>query len=159
MIAKGSCVSLRRGLLIAGILAATCSALWAQDGSQPDSPAAGQWGRHGGNPERELQQLTERLQLTTDQQTQVKSLLAERRQKMDELRRSSSGSDSSAQTAPPGREQMEALRNDTDTKISALLNQDQKAKFAEWQQERKARMERHQGPGGDNPPPPPPPGN
>jgi Spy/CpxP family protein refolding chaperone len=154
MIAKGSCVFMRRGLLIAGILAATCSALWAQNESQPDAQPAGQMGRHGGNPERELQQLTERLQLTTDQQTQVKSLLTERRQKMEELRKSSSGADASAQSAPPSREQMEAIRNDTDTKIAALLNDDQKTKFAAWQQERKARMERRQGSGGDNPPPP-----
>ena len=155
MIAIGSCASLRRGLLTAGILAAACSALWAQNGSQPDSQPAGQWGHRGGNPERELQQLTERLQLTTDQQTQVKSLLAERRQKVEELRKTSSSGDASAQAASPSREQMEAIRNDTDTKISALLNEDQKAKFAAWQQERKARMERRQGPGGDNPPPPP----
>jgi Spy/CpxP family protein refolding chaperone len=155
MIAKGSCVSLRRGLLIAGILAATCSALWAQNGSQPDASPTGQMGRRRGNPERELQQLTERLQLTTDQQAQVRTLLAERRQKMEELRKSSSGGDASAQAAAPSREQMEAIRNDTDTKISSLLNEDQKAKFAAWQQERKARMEQRQGPGGDNPPPPP----
>ncbi len=159
MIAKGSCVSFRRGLLIAGILAATCSTLWAQNGSQPDSQARGQWGHRGGNPERELQRLTERLQLTTDQQTQVKNLLAERRQEMEELRKSSSGGDASAQAATPSREQMEAIRSGTDTKISALLNEDQKAKFAALQQERKARMERRQGPGSDNPPPPPPPGN
>jgi Spy/CpxP family protein refolding chaperone len=50
---------------------------------------------------------------------------------------------------------MEAIRNDTDTKISALLNDDQKAKFAAWQAQRKARMERREGTGG---PPPPPPG-
>ncbi|MGO9339933.1 MAG: hypothetical protein ACLPY1_20730 [Terracidiphilus sp.] len=153
MIAKSSCIFVRRGLLIAGILAATCSVLWAQN----DAPPAGQMGRRGGNSERELQQLTERLQPTTDQQTQVKGLLAERRQKMEELRKSSSGSDASGQAVPPSREQMEAIRNDTDTKISALLNDDQKAKFAAWQQERKARMQRREGPGGDNPPPPPPP--
>ena len=153
MITKGSCMSLRRGLLIAGILAATCSALWAQN----DAPPTGQMGRRGGNPERELQQLTERLQLTTDQQAQVKTLLAERRQKVEELRKSSSGGDASAQAAPPSREQMVAIRNDTDTKISALLNEDQKAKFAAWRQERRARMEQRQGAGGN--PPPPPPGN
>jgi protein CpxP len=154
MISKGRCIFVRRGLLIAGILAATCSILWAQNGSQPDAAPAGQWGHRGGNPERQLRQLTKRLQLTPDQQTQVKSLLVERRQKMEELRRSSAGSDASAQ-APPSRQQMEAIRNDTDTKISALLNDDQKSKFAALQQERKARMERRQGPGGDNPPPPP----
>jgi Spy/CpxP family protein refolding chaperone len=152
MIIKGSCVSLRRGLLIAGILAVTCSAVWAQNGSQAESQPAGQMGRRGGNLERQLKHLTRMLSLTPDQQTQVKSLLAERRQKMAELRKSSSGGDASAQAAPPSREQMQAIRNETDIKMSVLLNEDQKAKFAAWQQERNARMERRQGSGGDNPP-------
>jgi Spy/CpxP family protein refolding chaperone len=155
MIAKGSCVFVRRGLLIAGILAATSCALWAQGNPQADPQAAGQMRGRGGNPERELKQLTERLSLSPEQQTQVKSLLMERRQKMEELRKASAGGDASAQAAPPGREQMEAVRNDTDTKISGLLNDDQKTKFAALQQERKARMQRRQG-GGENPPPPPP---
>ncbi len=105
-------------------------------------------GRGGGNPERQLQMLTERLSLTADQQTQVKALLADQRQKMQALRESNSG-------APPDRQQMEGIRNDTDAKINALLNENQKAKFAEWQKERSARMGRQQGP--DQPPPPPPP--
>jgi Spy/CpxP family protein refolding chaperone len=83
----------------------------------------------------------------------VKGLLAERRQKMEELRKSSSGTDATTQSAPPNRAQMEAIRNDTDTKITALLNDDQKTKFAAWQQERKARMQQRQG-GGEAPPPP-----
>jgi protein CpxP len=142
-------VSMRRGLLFAGILFATCGALWAQN----DAPPAGQM--HGrGNPERELQQLTQTLSLTPDQQTQVKSLLAERRQKMEELRKTSAGTDAAPQ-GPPPRQQMEAIRNDTDTKINALLNDDQKTKFAAWQAQRKARMEHRGGPDGAAPPPPP----
>jgi Spy/CpxP family protein refolding chaperone len=154
MISKRSCVFARRGLLFAGILAATCCGLWAQNQSQPDSSPAGQFRHRGGNPERQLQHLTRILSLNPDQQIQVKSLLVERRQKMEELRRSSPGANASAQAAPPSREQMEAIRNDTDTKISALLNDDQKTRFAAWQQQRKARMEPRQGPA-----PPPPPGN
>ena len=156
MIAKGSCVFMRRGLLIAGILAATCSALWAQNNSQSDPPPARQMRHRGGNPERQLQHLTRILSLTQDQKAQVRVLLAERTQKMVEVRRPSSAGDTASPAAPPSREQMEAIRNDTDTKISALLNEDQKAKFAAWQLERKARMEQRQGPGGDHPQPPPP---
>jgi Spy/CpxP family protein refolding chaperone len=47
---------------------------------------------------------------------------------------------------------MEAIRKETDGKITALLNDDQKGKFAAWQQERKARMQQRMG--GDAPPPP-----
>ena len=144
----------KRMLLLAGILALTCTAVWAQNDAAPAGPPAGQM-RQRGNPERELQQLTHRLDLTADQQAQVKTLLAERTQKMEALRGAAPSADTSS--APSRREQMEAIRNDTDTKITALLNDDQKTKFAALQQERKERMERRQGPGagGDNPPPPP----
>ena len=141
---------LKRTLLLAGVLALASTAAWAQN----DAPPAGQMRPRGGNPERELQQLTQRLNLTADQQGQVKTLLAERSKKMEELRSAAPSADGS--TAPAPREQMEAIRNDTDTKINALLNDDQKAKFAAWQQERKERMERRQNPGGDNSAPPPP---
>jgi periplasmic protein CpxP/Spy len=137
-----------RRTLLAGVLAVSCSALWTQ---QNDAPPAGQMGRRG-NPERELQQLTQVLSLSADQQTQVKGLLAERRQKVEELRKAASGSDAATQAATPSREQMEAIRNDTDTKINALLNDEQKGKFAAWQQGRKARMQQRLG---DTPPPPP----
>jgi Spy/CpxP family protein refolding chaperone len=102
-------------------------------------------GHRGPNAERELLgQLTQTLSLTPDQQTQVKALLQERRGKMEALR--SSGTQ-------PTREQMEGIRKDIDAKISALLNDDQKAKFAAWQQQR---MQNRRGPGGDAPSPPPP---
>jgi Spy/CpxP family protein refolding chaperone len=150
MIQNSSRVFLWRGLLMAAILVVSCGALWAQNDAQSPAPMRGR----GGNPERELQQLTQVLSLTPDQQTQVKGLLAERRQKMEALRNSSS--DASTQATPSRREQMESIRNDTDTKISALLNDDQKTKFAAWQQERKARMEQHQGGGPGGAPPPQP---
>jgi protein CpxP len=135
-----------RTLLLSGLIALTCLAVRAQN----DGPPPGPMGHRGQNPERQLEMLTHVLSLTPDQQTQVKSLLAEQSQKMEELRKSSSGSDASSQGAPPSREQMEAIHNDTDTRINALLNEDQKTKFAAWQQERKQRMERREG----GPPPP-----
>jgi Spy/CpxP family protein refolding chaperone len=138
----------RRTLVLAGVLAVACCALRAQNAPPP----TGLTGQRGPNQERELQQLTQVLSLAADQQAQVKSLLAERREKMEELRKSGSGSDASSQGAQPSREQMEAIRNDTDNKIAALLNDDQKTKFAAWQQQRKERMERRQGPNAPAPP-------
>jgi len=136
-----------RTLLVAGLLTLACGALKAQN----DAPPPGPMGHRGPNAERQLEMLTHVLSLTPEQQTQVKDLLTEQGQKMEELRKSSSGSDASTQGGPPNREQMEAIHNDTDAKITALLNEDQKVKFAAWQKERKERMERHEG----GPPPPP----
>jgi len=141
----------RRTLLLAGMLAVACCALQAQNDSQPAGPMRGR-----GGPERELPQLTQVLSLTADQQTQVKGLLAERWQKIQALNRPAASTEATGQATPPTREQMEAIRNDTDAKIAALLNDDQKAKFAAWQQQRKERMERR-GAGGEGGPPPQPP--
>jgi Spy/CpxP family protein refolding chaperone len=138
----------RRTLVLAGVLAVACCALWAQNASPPTGLA----GQRGPNQERQLQQLTQVLSLTADQQAQVKTLLAEQREKMEALRKSGAGSDASSQGAQPSREQMEAIRNDTDNKITALLNDDQKTKFAAWQQQRKERMERRQGANAPAPP-------
>lgn len=135
----------RRTLLFAGVLLVSCCTLSAQDTPPAGGPPPGQMqGRGGMDPDRQLQMLTERLSLTSDQQAQVKTILAEQHQKMQALRESG---------GPPDRAQMRAIREDSDGKINALLNGDQKAKFAEWQKERSARM----GNGGAPPPPPPPP--
>jgi periplasmic protein CpxP/Spy len=148
MIAKSRLLIVERTLLMAAILAVSCASLCAQSGEVH---------RHGGNHEWELQQLTQVLSLTGEQQTQVKSLLAERHEKMNALRGGNSGSDASAQAAPssnqrPSREQMEAIRRDTDMKIAALLNDDQKTKFAAWQEQRKQEMEQRRGEGGGSAP-------
>ena len=138
----------RRTVLAAILLAGSC-ALWAQADQPPGPPPGppdGQMRGRGPNAERELGQLTQTLSLTPDQQTQVKALLQERRGKMEALR---SGEN------PPSREQMQAIRKDTDAKIAALLNDDQKTKFAAWQQQR-MQGRGPGGPGGGEPPPPPP---
>lgn len=143
----------RRTLLLAGMLAVACCAIQAQSDSQPAGRMPGR-----GGPERELPQLTQVLSLTADQQAQVKGLLAERWQKMQALHRPADSTEAASQAPPPSREQMEAIRNDTDAKIMALLDDDQKTKFATWQQQRKERMERR-GAGGEGGPPPQPPNN
>lgn len=146
-------VPTHRTLILAGILAASCGALSAQnDGPPSGPPPGGEMHGRGPNMERQLHMLTERLSLTAEQQSQVKAVLTEQHQKMEELRKSSAGTDASAQAAPPNREQMEAIRNDSDTKIAALLNDEQKPKYAAMLQERKEHMARR---GGEVGPPPP----
>ncbi|MGD0893937.1 MAG: hypothetical protein ABR923_20635 [Terracidiphilus sp.] len=137
----------RRTLLLGTILAAGSCGLWAQAAPPEGAPPQDQMRHRGPNPERELAQMTDALTLTPDQQTQIKPLLAERRQKMEALR---------ASGERPTRQQMEAVRQDTDAKINALLTDEQKTKYAAWE---KGRMERRRGgPGEDGAAPPPPPG-
>ena len=137
----------RRALMLAGVLFAGCCALWAQSEPQSNPPAGGPGVYHHGGergPEHELRELTHVLTLSSEQQTQVKTLLTERQQQMDQMR-SQQSNGASGETAQPNREKFQAIRQDTDTKINALLSDDQKTKFAAWQQQRKQRMQHHRG--------------
>jgi len=130
-----------RALLMAGILVAGCCAFNVPANAQ----AQGGMGQRGGNVEQQLSELTQALTLTVDQQAQVKALLEARRAKMEALR---------AGGEQPSREQMMAARQETNDKIRALLNDDQKIKFAAWEQQRMQRR----GQGGGAPPAAQPPG-
>jgi septal ring factor EnvC (AmiA/AmiB activator) len=106
----------------------------------------------GPSVDRELKRLTQLLTLTDAQQAQVKTLLTEQKQQMDALRKSAQAEDGNPET---DREKMQAVRAVTDSKIEALLSDDQKSKYAAWQEQRKAAMERNRRGQEDQPPPPP----
>jgi periplasmic protein CpxP/Spy len=144
------------GLLTIG---STCAALAqdspppppSQDQNQAAPPADAPRG-HGMrmDPDRQLQHLTSELNLTSDQQTQIKPLLVERQQKMQALFQDQS-------VAPEDRRtQARSIMEHTRDSIKAVLNDDQKTKFDAMQN----RM-RHNGQGGGpgtgsgtTPPPP-----
>ena len=85
--------------------------------------------------------MTKELGLSADQQAQIKPVLVDRQQKMEALFQNQSLS------REDRRAQMMAIRQDSNTKIEAALNDQQKQKFAAMQD----RMRRNM-PGG--PPPP-----
>jgi len=110
------------------------------------------------SPDRELKTLTRLLTLTTDQQAGVKTVLEEQSTQMRSLRAKGENATSESETPETRqarRTQMEQIRDESYTKISALLDDNQKKAFADWTQKRKAAMERR-GSDGENPPPPPP---
>jgi Spy/CpxP family protein refolding chaperone len=132
----------------------------APQGPPPGDGPHGQWrGGRGGGPERQLAMLTHRLNLTAEQQTGVKALLEQQATQMMALR-TKTPSESATPPTPEARaaerKQMDAIRDETDTKITALLNDDQKKTFSDMVAQRKAAMARREA-GGDAPPPPPPP--
>jgi Spy/CpxP family protein refolding chaperone len=133
----------RRTLLTAVVLAVGFSAFC----TQADGQRRGMRQR-GNNLEMELQQLTQVLTLTQSQQSQVWTLLKERRQKMQALR-SSAKSDAADQAPGTNIQQAVAIFQDSNAKIRALLNDDQKVKFDAWQEQR---MERWTGMGGERAP-------
>ena len=139
----------------------------SQNGPPPGPPPDQQGQRERGpNPERELNMLTRLLTLTPDQQTGVKAILQQQADQMKALRQKPQSDD--PQAGPQGamkarRQQAEAIRSESETKISALLDDTQKKTFADWTAKRKADMERRRNrqdqdggppPDGGGPPPP-----
>jgi Spy/CpxP family protein refolding chaperone len=106
-------------------------------------------GMHHMDPNKQLEHMTKALDLTADQQSQIKPVLMDRQQKLQALFENQSLSQDDRRT------QARSVVEESNTKIESVLNDQQKQKFAAMQQ----RM-RHGGPGG--PPPgeaPPPPQN
>ena len=82
--------------------------------------------RRGGGPERELERLTHMLTLTADQQTGVKALLEQQSVQMKALRaktQSEGTANQTPETRQAGMTQMDQIHDETDTKISALLDE------------------------------------
>jgi len=87
------------------------------------------------DPQRQVQMLTKRLNLTADQQQQLLPILTERNQQMQNVRNDSSLS------RKDRHEKMMAVREDSQNKIKALLTQDQKQTYDQMLQQ--ARERRH----------------
>ena len=90
--------------------------------------------------------MTKALNLTPDQVTQVTAIDASEHDQMRALHQDTA-------TAPEDkRTKMMAIRQDSMTKIRALLNDDQKTKFDAMQAKMKERQQEHQGQGAPEPP-------
>jgi Spy/CpxP family protein refolding chaperone len=138
-------------LALTGLLAAG-SALYAQDSSAAPAQQQqqqGQWnaghGRPMQDPDHQLQHMTKQLDLSSDQQTQIRPILVDRQQKMQALWQNQSLSREDRHT------QMQSIREDSKSKIEAVLNDQQKQKFDAMQD--RMRERRGGGQGGDNTPP------
>jgi len=95
----------------------------AQD--NPPSQDQPQQGRGPGrmNPDRQLERITKELDLTSDQQSQIKPLLVGRQQQLEALFQDQSV------TGEDRRAKMQAIRQDSEGKIESILNDQQKQKF------------------------------
>ena len=127
----------------------------AQDPAAPPPPPPGQDGpRHGGPGGmrgNQVEFLTKKLNLTSDQVTQVKAIEDDSLKQMMALREDTSIAGADKRT------KMMDIHKAAQDKIRALLTDDQKTKYDALQAEMRERMEnRHGGPGGSPPPPPAP---
>ena len=135
------------GLLATGLTLGSAAAFAQQDSPAPDAsaqPGPGHMGRQPMTPDEQVARMTKRYDLSADQQTQIKPILADTQQQMMALRQDSSMSRDDKMA------KMQTIREGANTKISAILNDSQKQKFAEDQQRMQERMQQRGGgaPGG-----------
>ena len=144
----------RKAGMQAAMLALCTSALctmpmMAQDTTPPAAPQ-GQMGRGRGGPGmgNQVEMLTNKLNLTPDQVTQVKAIDADTMKQMSAVR------DDTSLAQADRRTKMMDIHKASSDKIRAILTDDQKTKYDAMQAEMQERMkERRQGGG---PPPAPP---
>jgi protein CpxP len=123
-------------LFLTGALVVAGSAAFAQSDSpaQQSTPMA-PGPHHGMSADDQLARMTKDLNLTSDQATQIKPILVSRQQQMMTLRQDQSMSQEDKMA------KMKSLREDSNTKIAAVLNDTQKQQFAEMQAKQQQRMQ------------------
>ena len=92
---------------------------------------------HQRNPDRQLKRMTKTLNLTADQQQQIEPILQDRNSQMKKMR------DDTSLSSTQRREQGRTLMQDTNQKIEAVLNDTQKEKFEQQNQQRREHMGNH----------------
>ena len=111
----------------------------AQNQPSQDQPAQATQpaGRHAMDPNRQLQMLSKRLNLTADQQNQILPILTDRQQQMQSIFADNSLSRQDRHA------KLHALREDSDAKIKAVLNDSQKQTYDQLLQQRREREHQH----------------
>jgi len=121
------------------------SAAIAQDQSAPPPPQQGGGpGHRGMDPDAQLKHMTKALDLTSDQQAQIKPILQSQHDQMQSLREDQSLSREDRMA------KMKSIHEDSQSKIEAVLNDTQKQKYEAMQQRMHSRMQ-----GGQEPAPQP----
>ena len=101
--------------------------------AQPNPPAA----HRQADPNKQLERLTKRLNLTADQQNQILPILTSRDQQMQTIL-----SDNSL-SSRDRHEKMRAVREDSDVKIKAVLTDSQKQSYDQLLQQMRERAREH----------------
>ncbi len=127
--------------------------IWAQNDtqSQEGPPPQGEHrmrNMHPPNPQEQVKRLTKELNLTADQQTQLKQIFADQEKNREQDREA-------MQNASPEerRAHFEQTRQQVDAKIESILTDAQKKKFAEMRTKMKQHRMHGEGEGQQLPPP------
>jgi protein CpxP len=138
---KTLCTIALTGLLGLGMTA------FAQDQSATPPPAGAAMHGRMPSPDQQLAHMTKALNLTSDQQTQIKPILENQQQQMMQLHEDQSLSRADKMT------KAKSLHDDSTSKIEAVLNDQQKQKFEAMQEKMQERRQQHMQGGADAQPP------
>jgi periplasmic protein CpxP/Spy len=132
--------SLKATIALGVLLSSGTALVFAQAPSISSSDAQAQQGPQHRNfdPNKQAAHLGKTLGLSSDQVTQITPILADRHQKMQNLRADSSLSQQDR------RSKSQAIMQDSNSKIEALLSDTQKQQFEQMQAERRAHQHNHQ---------------
>jgi Spy/CpxP family protein refolding chaperone len=151
---------LRNATLALCALAIGTTPMWSQEAALPppppqqaDAPPPPPHQRPNREQmqERQIEHLTKHLNLTADQATQIRAVYKDTDTQMESLHQD---------TSTPREqkwEKMKSIHETAQTKIRALLTEEQKPKFDEMVARQREHMEHEGRPGAPLPPPPPPP--
>jgi Spy/CpxP family protein refolding chaperone len=139
------CSLVLTGLLATGVMFAQEPGS-APDQNAPQTEGGGMGGHHGGrgmmDPDQRLAHMTQRYNLTADQQSQIKPILADEQTQMQSLRSDTSTS------REDKRSKMMSIHQASTQKIEAALTDEQKQKFEADQQKMQERRSEHMHGGG-----------
>jgi periplasmic protein CpxP/Spy len=146
MHSRNLCTFALTGLLALGM---TAGAAIAQDDSAPPPPpqTSGMHGHHRMDPDTQLKRMTKQLDLSADQQSQIKPILESRQQQMQGLWQDQSMS------SQDRHQKMMSIQEDSSNKIEAVLNDTQKQKYEAMQAKMRERRMQHQQGGNTQAPP------
>lgn len=137
------CTLALTGLLTLGMAG---SAL-AQDNTPPNTttPPQGKVAQgHQLNPDRDLSRMTKHLNLSSDQQSQIRPIIQDRDQQLNQLWQDSSMSRADRKA------KSQQIRDDSDAKITPILNDEQKNKYTEMEARRHHTRKVEATPGGQD---------
>jgi periplasmic protein CpxP/Spy len=131
-------------ILFAGMTSGAVFAQTDNSAQQPaaanqSAPASGGESRHAMDPEKQVKHLSKRLKLTGDQQNQIRPILVDRQQHMQALRQDQSLSPQDRMT------KAKSVRDDSNAKIEAVLNDQQKQQFEQMQQHMREHFQQRRG--------------
>lgn len=127
-------------LFISACMGIGSTALLAQPQDQQNDPQQGnqqhyRHGPRGADPQQMVNRLSKRLNLSSDQQQKLLPIFTNQQQQMQSLRQDTSLSREDRMT------KMKSIHEDTNNKINAILNDEQKQKYADMQQKMRDRMQ------------------